>query len=76
MTLLVASPVSGRVVPLTEVPDPVFAKAMVGPGIAVEPERVASDALAPVDGTVDGDGRRLIPVLKRVAVFAIKMASR
>ncbi|MEJ2857277.1 MULTISPECIES: PTS sugar transporter subunit IIA [unclassified Saccharothrix] len=52
MTLRVASPVSGRVVPLTEVPDPVFAQAMVGPGIAVEPDRGAAEVVAPVDGTV------------------------
>ncbi|WP_447003180.1 PTS sugar transporter subunit IIA [Saccharothrix isguenensis] len=52
MTLRVASPVSGRVVPLTEVPDPVFAQAMVGPGVAVEPDRVSADVVSPVDGTV------------------------
>ncbi|MEV8442275.1 PTS glucose transporter subunit IIA [Actinosynnema sp. NPDC051121] len=52
MTLRVASPVSGRVVPLTEVPDPVFAQAMVGPGVAVEPDRGQADVLSPVDGTV------------------------
>ncbi|MCP2166666.1 PTS sugar transporter subunit IIA [Goodfellowiella coeruleoviolacea] len=50
--LAVNSPVSGRVVPLTEVPDQVFANAMVGPGLAVEPDRAAGAALAPVDGTV------------------------
>lgn len=52
MTLRVASPVSGRVVPLSEVPDPVFAQAMVGPGVAVEPDRVGADVVSPVDGTV------------------------
>ncbi|AHH96092.1 PTS glucose transporter subunit IIA [Kutzneria viridogrisea] len=52
MTLTVLSPVSGEVVPLSEVPDPVFAQAMVGPGIAVQPERTAGDAVSPVDGTV------------------------
>jgi PTS system glucose-specific IIA component len=50
--LSVNSPVTGRVVPLTEVPDQVFANAMVGPGFAVEPDRAAGDAVAPVDGTV------------------------
>ncbi|KOX16871.1 PTS glucose transporter subunit IIA [Saccharothrix sp. NRRL B-16348] len=48
----VTSPVSGRVVPLAEVPDPVFAQAMVGPGVAVEPARVRADVVSPVDGTV------------------------
>ncbi|GDY28856.1 PTS sugar transporter subunit IIA [Gandjariella thermophila] len=52
MTVRVASPVGGRVVPLAEVPDPVFAQAMVGPGIAVDPERAPADAVSPVDGTV------------------------
>ncbi|CAL9397638.1 PTS glucose transporter subunit IIA [Saccharothrix sp. NPDC042600] len=52
MTVRVGSPVSGRVVPLSEVPDPVFAQAMVGPGIAVEPDRVAAEVVSPVDGTV------------------------
>jgi PTS system glucose-specific IIA component len=52
VTLRVASPVSGRVVPLSEVPDPVFAQAMVGPGVAVEPDRVSADVVSPVDGTV------------------------
>lgn len=46
----VNSPVGGRVVPLDDVPDPVFANAMVGPGVAVEP----ADALAraPVGGVL------------------------
>ncbi|GAA3462457.1 PTS glucose transporter subunit IIA [Saccharothrix longispora] len=52
MTLRVTSPVSGRAVPLSEVPDPVFAQAMVGPGVAVEPDRVAADVVSPVDGVV------------------------
>jgi PTS system glucose-specific IIA component len=50
--LVVTSPVSGRVVPLTEVPDPVFAEAMVGPGLAVVPAAQPGDAVAPVDGTI------------------------
>lgn len=52
MTFDILSPVAGRVVPITEVPDPVFAQAMVGPGIAVQPSGGRSDAVAPVDGTV------------------------
>jgi sugar PTS system EIIA component len=51
--LSVGSPVAGSVVPLTEVPDPVFAEAMVGPGLAVVPSAGAvSLAVAPVDGTI------------------------
>jgi PTS system glucose-specific IIA component len=52
VSLEVLSPVAGRVVPITEVPDPVFAQAMVGPGIAVQPSGGRADAVAPVDGTV------------------------
>jgi PTS system glucose-specific IIA component len=49
---VVRSPVPGRALPLAEVPDPVFAEAMVGPGAAVEPAGATVDALAPVDGTL------------------------
>jgi len=52
VSLEILSPVAGRVVPITEVPDPVFAQAMVGPGVAVQPSGGRSDAVAPVDGTV------------------------
>jgi PTS system glucose-specific IIA component len=52
MSLPVGSPVAGRVVPLTEVPDPVFAEAMVGPGLAVVPAAEPGDAVAPVSGTI------------------------
>ncbi|GAA2623246.1 PTS glucose transporter subunit IIA [Actinomadura fulvescens] len=48
----VLSPVSGRVVGLAGVPDPVFAQAMVGPGTAVDPERAPGQAIAPVTGTI------------------------
>lgn len=46
----VGSPLSGRVVGLAGVPDPVFAEAMVGPGTAVDPERGPGEATAPVTG--------------------------
>ncbi|MFK0249814.1 PTS glucose transporter subunit IIA [Amycolatopsis azurea] len=52
MSLEVLSPVSGKTTAMTEVPDPVFAQAMVGPGIAVLPSGGRQDAVAPVDGTV------------------------
>lgn len=48
----VTSPVPGTVVPITEVDDPVFAEAMVGPGVAVRPVGGYHDAVAPIDGTV------------------------
>jgi len=46
----VLSPVPGRVVPLTDVPDPVFAAALVGPGVAVDPQRGLVHAVAPIGG--------------------------
>ncbi|MGI5501077.1 PTS sugar transporter subunit IIA [Lentzea sp. JNUCC 0626] len=52
MSVRVGSPVAGRVVALSEVPDQVFAEAMVGPGVAVEPVRAKADVVSPLDGTV------------------------
>lgn len=49
-TVVVLSPLSGRVVDLTEVPDPVFAGGLAGPGVAVEP--TADLVVAPVGGRV------------------------
>ncbi|GEN79467.1 PTS sugar transporter subunit IIA [Actinotalea fermentans] len=54
MTLLVVrAPLPGSVVSMADVPDPVFADALVGPGLAVDPVRLAEvGAVAPIDGTV------------------------
>ena len=51
-TTPVLAPVPGRAVRMEEVPDPVFAQLMVGPGAAVDPPRGVVDAVAPVSGTV------------------------
>ncbi|KJK55031.1 PTS sugar transporter subunit IIA [Saccharothrix sp. ST-888] len=48
----VTSPLAGRAVGLVNVPDPVFAGAMVGPGTAIDPVREPTVAVAPVDGLV------------------------
>lgn len=37
---------------MTEVPDPVFAEEMVGPGVAIEPDPVATTVVSPIAGTV------------------------
>ncbi|MDA8371317.1 MAG: PTS glucose transporter subunit IIA [Nocardiopsaceae bacterium] len=50
--LLVLAPVTGAAVDLSEVPDPVFAQSMVGPGVAIRPLGEAQEAVAPVHGTV------------------------
>ncbi len=52
MTLRVHSPITGRVLPLSEVADPVFAQGMVGPGVALDPDPAVGAALSPVTGAV------------------------
>jgi PTS system N-acetylglucosamine-specific IIA component len=51
-TLQVLSPVSGRVIPMTDVPDPVFAGSVVGPGVAVDPSRSQQSVTAPIGGRI------------------------
>jgi PTS system N-acetylglucosamine-specific IIA component len=48
----VLSPLAGRAMPLDHVPDPVFAGLLVGPGVAVDPDRTATSAVAPISGTI------------------------
>ncbi|MCQ4206547.1 MULTISPECIES: PTS sugar transporter subunit IIA [Streptomyces] len=48
----VTSPLAGRAIGLSAVPDPVFSGAMVGPGTAIDPVREPSEAVAPVSGIV------------------------
>ena len=47
----VLAPVPGRALPMEDVPDPVFAQSMVGPGAAIDPPREVVEAVAPVTGT-------------------------
>lgn len=48
--IVVPTPVEGEVVPLAEVPDPVFSKGMLGPGVAVRPS--SGLVRAPLSGVV------------------------
>ncbi|KRE91351.1 PTS sugar transporter subunit IIA [Arthrobacter sp. Soil764] len=51
--LVVLAPIAGTVIPLAEVPDPVFAGQMVGSGAAVEPPvGEMFDVVSPVAGKV------------------------
>jgi sugar PTS system EIIA component len=50
VNLAVLSPLPGRVVPMQDVPDPVFAGAIVGPGVAVDPPREPVEAVSPIAG--------------------------
>ncbi len=43
-------PVAGRVLPLAEVPDPMFAQGTMGPGVAIDP--TGDTLVAPADATV------------------------
>lgn len=54
IAISVVSPLPGRLIPLGEVPDPVFAKGLVGGGAAVVPDDDAGvlTAVAPLDGRV------------------------
>ena len=49
-TLTIFAPLSGVLVPIDTVPDPVFAGKMVGDGVSIDP--TSTDVLAPVAGTV------------------------
>lgn len=62
-----AVPFEGRVVPVDEVPDPVFAQRMLGDGFAVVPPEGAGvvDVCAPVAGT-------LVKVFSTLHAFALK----
>jgi PTS system glucose-specific IIA component len=48
----VLAPLAGRVVPMTDVPDPVFAAEMVGPGVAIDPDPGEVTVVSPVAGKV------------------------
>ncbi|MFD6135493.1 PTS glucose transporter subunit IIA [Isoptericola sp. NPDC056618] len=51
--LTVLAPVTGTVVDVSEVDDPVFAAGLVGPGLAIEPDGVrGAEAVAPITGTI------------------------
>ena len=48
----VLAPCPGRVVAMSDVPDPVFAEEMVGPGVAIEPEPGRITVVSPIAGKV------------------------
>ena len=48
----VLSPCSGRVIAMSDVPDPVFAEEMVGPGVAIEPDAGRTTVVSPIAGKV------------------------
>ena len=46
------APINGKILPIEEVPDAVFAEKMVGDGIAIEPNG-GDQILAPIDGKIE-----------------------
>ena len=48
----VLAPCAGRVIAMSDVPDPVFAEEMVGPGVAIEPEPGPTTVVSPIAGKV------------------------
>ena len=46
-TLILTAPLAGWVLPLAEIPDPVFAQGMAGDGVAIDP--ASGTLLAPCD---------------------------
>ena len=50
----VLAPCPGRVIPLTDAPDPVFAAEMVGPGVAIEPDPGTGEVtvVSPIAGKI------------------------
>lgn len=50
MRIDILSPVPGVQQEVSDVPDPVFARGMVGPGAAISPRHGEQSAVAPIDG--------------------------
>ena len=48
----VLAPCPGKLVPLSETPDPVFASEMVGPGVAIDPDPGEVIVVSPIAGKV------------------------
>ncbi len=49
---VVAAPAAGRVIAISEVPDPVFSGQLVGPGVGIVPNDDATTIVSPVAGTI------------------------
>lgn len=47
---ILLAPLSGRVLPIEQVPDPAFAEKMLGEGVAIEPTE--GEVVAPIDGEI------------------------
>jgi PTS system glucose-specific IIA component len=52
VTLAVMAPCPGRLVPMAETPDPVFAGEMMGPGVTIDPDPGEVTVVSPIAGKV------------------------
>jgi glucose-specific phosphotransferase system IIA component len=52
VSVKVLAPCPGRLIPLSETPDPVFAAEMVGPGVAIDPDPGEVTVVSPIAGKV------------------------
>jgi PTS system glucose-specific IIA component len=79
--LEVVSPVPGHALAVDDIPDPVFARGLVGPGVAIRPRPGRQVAAAPIDGRLvkllphayvvdDGAGH---PVLVHLGIDTVRM---
>ena len=61
---VVHAPFAGTVLPMADVPDPVFAGLIVGAGLAVEPEDGATEvvAVSPIAGSVPPRAKAAQPI--------------
>ncbi len=80
----VLAPCPGRVIPVTDVPDPVFAAEMVGPGVAIEPTGEVVTVVAPISGRIlklhphafvvlDADG---VGILVHLGINTVRLEGR
>ena len=80
----VLAPCPGRLVPLANVPDPVFAAEMVGPGVGIDPDPGEVTVVSPIAGTalkvhphafvvVDADG---VGVLVHLGINTVRLEGR
>jgi PTS system glucose-specific IIA component len=80
----VLAPCPGRLIPIAETPDPVFATEMVGSGVAIDPEPGETTVVSPIAGKVvvvhphafvvlGGDG---VGILVHLGINTVKLAGK
>src|SRR5690625_4374401 len=67
-SISIVAPVDGKLVPLEEVPDPVFSQKMMGEGIAIKPDNGV--IVSPIQGTI----KQLFPTKHAIGIQALNGA--